>query len=121
MKTAAYQTVLCIAAHPDDEVLGVGGTLALHALNGDRIVVVILSEGEREKGEQNPACPGRRECARQAAAVLGTGQVIFHDFPDQRLGKVRTPVLVAGDRLQGSEEDELADIVQQPAAIGLVG
>ncbi|HEX5073644.1 MAG TPA: PIG-L family deacetylase, partial [Gemmatimonadaceae bacterium] len=59
--------VLVIAAHPDDEVLGVGGTLAVHALKGDTIFPVIVADGnpvryneERHK-ELQEAC--RRCCA----------------------------------------------------------
>ncbi len=35
--------VLCIAAHPDDEVLGCAGSLALHSARGDRLRVLVLS------------------------------------------------------------------------------
>jgi methionyl-tRNA formyltransferase/LmbE family N-acetylglucosaminyl deacetylase len=80
-------TVLCIGAHPDDEVLGVGGTLALHANQGDRVVVLILSGGEDEKNEA-PKCASRRECATNAAKAIGTDEVLFYDFPDQRLDSV---------------------------------
>ena len=40
----------------DDETLGVGGTLALHAEAGSEIMVVIMSEGEEEKLEHTPRC-----------------------------------------------------------------
>jgi LmbE family N-acetylglucosaminyl deacetylase len=55
--------VLCVVAHPDDEVLGVGGTLALHAQAGSEVTVLIMSEGEDEKLEETPRCRTRRECA----------------------------------------------------------
>src|SRR6266852_4202921 len=38
--------ILCIAAHPDDEVLGCGGVLALHAHSGEPVTIVIACEGE---------------------------------------------------------------------------
>ena len=37
--------VLVIAAHPDDEVLGCGGTIARHIKNKDDVHVIILAEG----------------------------------------------------------------------------
>jgi LmbE family N-acetylglucosaminyl deacetylase len=77
-----------VAAHPDDEVLGIGGTLIRHALAGGEVVVVILSEGEQEKFEDTPHCATRRECALRAAEVMGTHEIVFHDFPDQRLETV---------------------------------
>jgi N-acetylglucosamine malate deacetylase 1 len=82
------QRVLCIVAHPDDETLGVGATLALHAEAGSEVTVVIMSEGEDEKLESTPRCATRRECALQAADAMGVSRVEFHDFPDQRLDAV---------------------------------
>jgi methionyl-tRNA formyltransferase/LmbE family N-acetylglucosaminyl deacetylase len=82
------QRVLCIVAHPDDETLGVGGTLALHAEAGMEVTVVIMSEGEEEKLAHTPRCETRRECALAAAKALGLTTVEFHDFPDQRLDSV---------------------------------
>lgn len=82
------QRVLCVVAHPDDEALGVGGTLALHAEAGSEVTVLIMSEGEVEKLEGTPRCDSRRECALRAAEAMGVSQVEFHDFPDQRLETV---------------------------------
>ena len=82
------QRVLCVVAHPDDEVLGIGGTLALHAAAGGEVVVVILSEGEDAKLPSTRRCVTRRECALDCAKVLGIRDLIFHDFPDQRLDAV---------------------------------
>ena len=45
--------VLCIVAHPDDEALGVGGTLIKHATQGDNVNIIILSEGEDAKSKNN--------------------------------------------------------------------
>jgi methionyl-tRNA formyltransferase len=80
--------VLCVVAHPDDEVLGVGGTLALHAAAGSDVTVLIMSEGEQEKLSDTPRCATRRDCALAAAEELGVSRVEFHDFPDQRLETV---------------------------------
>ena len=38
--------ILVIAAHPDDEVLGCGGTLLKHAKNNDKILLLFASDGE---------------------------------------------------------------------------
>ena len=41
--------VLVIAAHPDDEVLGCGGTIARHADSGDQVQVLIVAEGSTSR------------------------------------------------------------------------
>lgn len=82
------QKVLCVVAHPDDEVLGIGGTLALHAQAGGEVTVIILSEGEDAKLPGTPKCATRRACALASAQILGIKEIVFHDFPDQRLESV---------------------------------
>ena len=76
--------MLCVVAHPDDEVLGVGATLARHTQAGGEVYVLILSEGEEAKKDA-PRSHDRRAAAREAAAIMGISQVIFYDFPDQKL------------------------------------
>ncbi len=39
------KTILVIAAHPDDEILGCGGTIARHTANGDHVHILIMAEG----------------------------------------------------------------------------
>lgn len=42
-------TILVIGAHPDDEVLGPGGTVAKHAASGDEVHLLILTEGTTQQ------------------------------------------------------------------------
>jgi LmbE family N-acetylglucosaminyl deacetylase len=44
--------VLVVAAHPDDEVLGCGGTIARHADAGDQVQVLIVAEGATSRQQQ---------------------------------------------------------------------
>lgn len=81
------QRVLCVVAHPDDEILGVGGTLARHAAEGGEVHILILSEGEDAKVEAIPN-DNRRAAAHKAARVIGAEGVQILDFPDQRLDAV---------------------------------
>ena len=75
--------VLVIAAHPDDEVLGCGGTVALHALAGDSVTSVIVCEGESLRYGSEGV--GQREHTNRAAAALGVRDGRLIGFPDQRL------------------------------------
>lgn len=81
--------ILVVCAHPDDEVLGMGGTIARHALAGDRIHVLCLSEGS---SAQYPDDPDRRrartEASRTAAELLGVEELVQLDHPDERLDTV---------------------------------
>ena len=79
----ADKRVLVIAAHPDDELLGCGGTIALHAQAGDTVTVVIVCEGESLRYGDNGV--GQSEHIHRAAQVLGIAEVRLLGFPDQRL------------------------------------
>jgi len=79
----ASRRVLVIAAHPDDELLGCGGTVALQAKAGDEVTSVIVCEGESLRyGLQGV---GQTEHIRRAAAALGVCDVRPLGFADQRL------------------------------------
>lgn len=79
--------VLCIVAHPDDEVLGAGATLAKHALDGDEVHILILTDGESSRGALRERSD-RSEMARQAAKALGVRPPIFLNLYDQRLDQL---------------------------------
>ncbi|OPX88188.1 MAG: 1D-myo-inositol 2-acetamido-2-deoxy-alpha-D-glucopyranoside deacetylase [Pelotomaculum sp. PtaB.Bin104] len=83
--------VVVIAAHPDDEVLGCGGTIAKHVRNNDKVHVVILAEGltsrhERRNREKiGQALAELEQSARKANKILGVSSLELHDFPDNRM------------------------------------
>jgi LmbE family N-acetylglucosaminyl deacetylase len=78
--------VLVVAAHPDDEVLGCGGTIVKHAQNGDQITAVIVCEGESLRYGKDGV--KQREHVFRAAKILGIKEVKLLDFPDQRLDTI---------------------------------
>ena len=86
--------VLVIAAHPDDEVLGCGGTIALHTAAGDTVSVLILSEGitsrdpKRDVNKNKKKLSELKLSAKNAAVILGTNPPIFENFPDNRMDSV---------------------------------
>jgi LmbE family N-acetylglucosaminyl deacetylase/glycosyltransferase involved in cell wall biosynthesis len=81
--------ILVLAAHPDDEVLGAGGSLALAASRGSAIRTWIATDGAAQEGarEEGPEAYGarRRQEAHQAAGVLGLPAPVFGEFADRSL------------------------------------
>ena len=81
--------VLVVAAHPDDDVLGCGATIARWAQEGRRVVVAYLTDGVGARSDADPAAGERRQAAaRAAAAILGVTDLRFADWPDNRLDQV---------------------------------
>ena len=84
-------SVLVVAAHPDDEVLGCGGTIVRHAEAGDQVQVLIVAEGatsrlqQRDRGQASNELSALAQAARNAGAILGAAGVELLDCPDNRL------------------------------------
>jgi LmbE family N-acetylglucosaminyl deacetylase len=76
--------VLVVAAHPDDEVLGVGGAAALHAERGDRVTIAIMCEGVSVRYAQSRKDEVRAQ-SEAAAKILGAADLHLGDLPEQRL------------------------------------
>jgi LmbE family N-acetylglucosaminyl deacetylase len=98
----AGRTVLGIFAHPDDESLACGGTLARLADAGARVVVMCASRGEAGSVCDPSLVPDgdslggvRARELRDAAAILGIAEVIVLDHPDGDLRWDHVPELHA--------------------------
>ena len=78
--------VLVVAAHPDDEVLGMGGTIAVHTSGGDALRVLVVTDGSSTQYPGDSATRARKEEeALRAAAELGVDDYVHLDLPDMRL------------------------------------
>ena len=103
--------VLILAAHPDDEVLGMGGTIAHHALlRGDAVRVVCLTDGS---SSQYPGDEQRRrqkdEEAVKAAALLGVSDFVHLELPDMRLDSI--PHVELNGIIEAHVRDFLPEVV----------
>jgi LmbE family N-acetylglucosaminyl deacetylase len=78
-------SVLIAVAHPDDEVLGAGGTIARLARAGEAVHIVFLADGVGARGEDLAGAARRAEAARRAAQILGAAPPRFLTLPDNRL------------------------------------
>ncbi len=81
-------TVLVVGAHPDDEVLGAGGTMAKHTEVGDEVHVLIVTEGATQQYGDEDLIKQKRLDARECAKRLGVDEVHFGELPDMRLDDV---------------------------------
>jgi len=98
--------ILIIVAHPDDEVLGMGGTILKHAKNGDDVTVAYMTTGitsrrgsdynntssyELSKSEISKMKKQRVELqndAKKSSKILGVKKTVFFDFPDNELDTI---------------------------------
>lgn len=79
--------VAVVAAHPDDEILGAGATLAKHVTMGDEVHAVVLADGASSR--YAPDMVGELQAGGVAAAQhIGFASVRFESFPDQRLDQI---------------------------------
>ncbi|MFF0745676.1 PIG-L deacetylase family protein [Streptomyces sp. NPDC004111] len=123
-------TLVAFFAHPDDEVLHAGGTLARAAAEGHRVVLVTATDGELGPA---PETPLRLDELRAAARELrasrvvhlgyadsGHGRELYPDPPD-RARFVRAPVEEAAARLAAVLRDEHTDVLVTHDADGAYG
>ena len=82
------QKILIIAAHPDDEVLGCGGTIARHTDDGDRVYLCIISEGASAQYKDKGMIEIRREATKRAGKILGIKKIFLFDLPDGKLDTI---------------------------------
>jgi LmbE family N-acetylglucosaminyl deacetylase len=82
------KTILAIVAHPDDEVIGCGGTLAKHKAANDNIHIIYMTDGvsARVDAEVNDASC-RNDMANEVGAHLNAKQY-FLNYPDNKMDEV---------------------------------
>ncbi len=99
--------LMAVLAHPDDESLGVGGTLARYAAEGVETFLLTATRGEGGRyGNHRPGDvghPGRSELGRireremrAAGSVLGLKEVALLDYPDQQVDRANPQEAIAG-------------------------
>ena len=82
------KTVLIFAAHPDDDILGCGGTIAKLSQKGLKVHVIFLADGESSRNEIKDIknlILQRKHNAKKALKILGCQSIKFLDFADNRL------------------------------------
>lgn len=85
------KTILVVAAHPDDEILGCGGTIAKHSSEGDIVHVLIVAEGITSRSLQKDKADAIKKLhntSKKAAKILGAKPPKMANFPDNKLDTV---------------------------------
>ncbi|MDL2226366.1 PIG-L family deacetylase [Deltaproteobacteria bacterium OttesenSCG-928-M10] len=104
--------ILVVAAHPDDEILGCGGTLArLHA-SGARLHILLLGEGPTSRTgsiENDDLRLAARNSALEAAEIIGCKDVRLAGLPDNRFDTV--PLLDLIRIVESAAEEIQPDLV----------
>jgi N-acetylglucosamine malate deacetylase 1 len=96
--------VLVVAAHPDDEVLGCGGTIAKHTSQGDQVTSLFLADGVGARGTDNrDALAERMAAAAAAAEILGCESPRHENLPDNQLDTL--PLLELAQAVERAVED----------------
>lgn len=93
--------LMAILAHPDDESLGLGGTIAKNAAEGVEISLLMATKGERGRYGTASVSPGmeivgktREQELLKAAAVLGIQEVRFLGYIDGELDQAPVPQVI---------------------------
>ena len=86
--------ILTIAAHPDDEIIGCGGTIARLISEGHTAYTLILGEGitsrdnERDTKKRSNELNDLKKQVTLANKIIGVKDVFTYDFPDNRFDSV---------------------------------
>ena len=93
--------ILIVAAHPDDEVLGMGGTILRHSKLKDIVKIVYLATGISSRQKYDDEIKSKKlselnknrikklqNDAKKATKILKVKDISFYDFPDNELDSV---------------------------------
>lgn len=114
MRSNHSKRILVVAAHPDDEVLGCGASIAKHKSRGDTVWVLILGEGitsrrNLSENQKIKALASLKRDAESAHKILKTDRLIFKNFPDNSFDCV--PLLEIIHKVEEAAEKFKPDVI----------
>ncbi len=89
------KTVLIFSPHPDDELIGCGGTIIQYVRRGVRVVIVFMTSGEAYLPSRKPQklAELRENEAKRALEKVGVEDLIFLRGPDGKLSKIKNKAI----------------------------
>ncbi len=119
-------TLVCFHAHPDDEAISTGGSMARAAAEGHRVVLVVATNGDHGEAPEHLA-PGetlverRRKETEASAALLGVSRIVWLGYRDSGMtgweqnaepgAFIQADLDKAAERLAAVLRDEQADVL----------
>ncbi len=103
--------ILAVVAHADDEAIGCGGTLLKHAIQGDNITIIYMTDGVSSRSNtqhQQSAAQQRNVMAKKVGERLNAQQHFFN-FPDNKMDQ--TPLLEVTQAIESVIDEASPDIV----------
>lgn len=94
--------ILVVAAHPDDEILGVGGTLLKHKAQGDKLFVCMVTRAYEPQWTKT-YIQSKLEEAKKVDRILGIDKRVYCGFPTVRLNTIA----------QGEFNKKISEVIDQ--------
>lgn len=88
------KNIMIISAHPDDEILGAGGTLIRHRDIGDEITWIIITNLFEKYGFSKQRIKSRKEEIYEIAKALNIKKVVHFDYPTMQLTPADLPTMI---------------------------
>ena len=79
------EKVIIISAHPDDEILGAGGTLLKHLENGDQLAWIIVTNISEKRGYSKGRVDTRENEIKMVTSMVGFSKVYKLEYPTMEL------------------------------------
>lgn len=107
--------ILIIAAHPDDETLGCGGTISRLVSEGAKAYTLILGEGitsrdeKRNRDKRNEEIQKLKQQIEKANELIGVSKIFSFDFPDNRFDSI--PLLDIVKKIEEIKKQVKPDVI----------
>ncbi|MDP3396785.1 MAG: PIG-L deacetylase family protein [Methanoregula sp.] len=105
-----FKKILTVASHPDDEILGCGGTIKKFTESGSEVCTVILGEGMLSRGDANANAVGKlQKHCKKANEIIGVKDLREFSFPDNAFDSV--PLLNIVKVVEDTIDDFKPDVI----------